>query len=283
MRDLDYREYVGWILADGLASTNDFTVERIGELTDVLFGGGCAGDDGLFKHTLVWANGEVFENGVVFALMKPRVKFAVFKTQSISPTPHSMIATRVDRVKRIIYEFNGRPAAQVYAEALGVNLDFSYLEATQIDTIQFYQNALTTNTTSTNVDEAGFINMFLNWPLALMINDEPFIRAAATLVDDGGIAVYMPPIQGLRYTITHTNDVVDETRRILEEKRLEVGGSISGIINCNCMLRDTQVKNENRCAEYEKLFAGIPTISCSSYGEIYISVVSQSASMIVFG
>ena len=131
------------------------------------------------------------------------------------------------------------------------------------------------------VTKDAFIDMFIDWPLALMIDGEPFIRAATTVVDGGGIQVYMPPIEGLRYTVTRTRDVVEETRRALEAARAELG-SISGILGCSCLLRDAQLRNEGRCQAYEEIFTGVPTVSFASYGEVYVSVVSQSSSMILF-
>ena len=284
LRDLDFREYAGWVLLDGLAHHNDELIGRLGELTDIIFGGGCAGDDGHFRQTLVWANGTIYENGAVFALMKPRRPFAVLKAQHVQPTERVMTATRADREKRIIYEFDDRPAAQVYAEAMGIDLSgaaYAGKSSRQLYKEKFIADGVTAAGNGRTVTKDAFIDMFINWPLAVMIGGEPFIRAATNVAEDGGIQVFMPPIQGIRYTVCHTGDIVLDTRRVLREKMRELGGC-SGIMMCGCLLRDVQIRHEDQVGAYEELFRDLTVSGFSSYGEIYVSVVSQSASMILF-
>lgn len=286
VRDLDLRKHVGWLLLDGLADLNDYVVERAGELSEFVFAGGCAADGERFEKTLVWVDGELYENGAVFALMQPRRKFSVFKTQSITLTDKVMTATKVDSPGRVILEFDGKPAAVAYAEAMGVRLDPMALKQGGKQVFDALKGALTVHGVAESaggrmVTRDEFVELLAKWPLALVVGGEPFIRAATTLVDNGGIRVYMPPIEGLRYMVARTEDVVDETRRMLEEKRGELGG-ISAVMGAGCMLRQAQLKNENRTREFEELFADTPTLKFSSYGEIFVSVVSQSASMIVF-
>lgn len=286
MRDLDFREYVGWILLDGLANHNDELIERLGELTDVIFAGGCAGDDGHWRKTLVWANGELFENGAVFALMKPARPFAVVKTQSVKPTEYTMITTKVDTEKRVIQEFDGRPAAQVYAEAMGVGIDPSGVTSSGKTSKQIYAETLIAEglvraDTGRQVTKDALIEMFINWPLAIMIGGEPFIRAATSVVEGGGVQVFMPPIEGVRYTVCRTGDIVSDMRRFLRDKSRELGG-FSGIMMCGCLLREIQIRNDDQVAAFESLFETVPAMGFSSYGEVYVSVVSQSASMILF-
>lgn len=285
-RDLDFREYAGWLLLDGLADCNDHVVERTGELTEFVFGGGCAGDGGKFKKTHVWVDDKIFENGAAFVLMRPRRKFTVLKTQSIAMTDKAMTATKVDRARRVILEFDGKPAAVAYAEAMGVRLDPRALVQSGKEQTDAMKGALSvhgiaTDTGGRMVSRDEFVELLPKWPLCLVVAGEPFIRAATTFVDGGGIRVYMPPIEGLRYIVARAGDVVEETRRVLEEKHRELG-SISAVLGAGCMLRQAQLNNESRVPEYERLFAAIPTLDFSSYGEIYISVVSQSASMVVF-
>ena len=281
MSELDFRAYFGLVLLDGMAKTVDRLVERMGELTDVIFAGGLAGDDANFKRTLVFCDGEVYTNGMVAALLKPKGRFALVKTQSIVPTGVSMVATKVDTERRIIYEFDGRPAAEVYAAAMGITIDRESFKPDDsrcaADIMADDLNSRIRNT----VPKDQFIKKFLEWPLALMIHGEPFIRAAATVTGDGGILTYLPPIEGVRYSVTRITDVVAGTRKALEDRRRELGG-ISGIISVSCALRAVQIKHEGMEDEFGEIFAGIPTVGFSSYGEIYVSAISQTAVMVVF-
>lgn len=285
MRDLDFRQYAGWLLVDGLADGNDHLVERGGELTDIIFAGGCAGDDGKFRETLVWANGDVYENGAVFVLMKPRGKFAVLKTQAVEVTDREMIATTVNREERVIHQFDSRPAVLAYADAMGVSVDGSVLKDGGKSRTQLLAEALVTEkpdaTPRETVNREQMDVLFMKWPLALVIGGEPFLRSALTVAEGGGVKFYLPPRAGLRYTLTRATDVVAGTRKILTEKKDELG-RISAIMSCGCMLRDVQIRNDNECDAYQDLFRDFPTVAFSSYGEIYIGVVSHSAAMIVF-
>ncbi len=286
MRELDFREYAGWILLDGMANRNDQLVERMGELTDVIFGGGCAGDDGHFRQTLVWANGTIYENGAVFALMKPKRPFAVVKTQSANPTECVMTATRADPEKRVIYELDNRPAAQAYAEAMDAGIDPTHATSAGKSSRQLYAELfIADGVVSVESDQMvakdAFIDLFIKWPLALMIGDEPFIRAATNVVDNGGIQTFMPPIEGVRYTVCRAVDIVPDMRRVLRDKKHDLGG-LAGVLMCGCLLREVQIRSEEKVSAFEELFGGVPALGFSSYGEIYVSVVSQSASMILF-
>lgn len=284
MRDLDPRAYAGWQLLDGLARHNDRLVERCRELTGVVFAGGCAGDDGHWRKTLVWANGEIFENGAVFALLKPRGRFVAMKTQSARPTACGMIATRVDRERRIIHEFDGRHAAEVYAEAMGATIEPADVGCSGRNPRELYAEIarrLAGGHRGRPADMGPFIERFVGWPLAEIIDGEPFIRGATTVVENGGVQVFMPPSEGVRYTVCRAGNVVDDTRRALRERQRELGG-VSAVLMCGCLLREIQVRNDDQVGAFEDLFGELPTVGFSSYGEIYRSVVSQSASMIVF-
>jgi hypothetical protein len=284
MRELDFRKYAGWILLDGLANHNDELVERLGELTDVVFAGGCAGDDGHWRQTLVWANGTIYENGALFVLMKPARPFAVVKTQRAQPTGSAMTATRADREARIIHEFDDRPAAQVYAEAMGVDLSratYAGKTSRELYAEKFIADGEVAAGGERTVTKDAFIDMFITWPLALMIGGDPFIRAATNVVEGGGIQVFMPPVQGVRYAVCRAGDVVSDMRRVLHDKKRELG-NIAGVMMCGCLLREIQIRNEDRVGAFEELFKDLPVSGFSSYGEIYVSVVSQSASMILF-
>lgn len=278
MRDLDFREYAGFMLVDGLASTIDHLIERVGELTDVIFTGGCAADDGRAVETLVFADGRVYSNGAVFALMKPRRGFRAVKTQSIERTSATMVATRVDVANRIIYEFDGRPAVEAYAKAMG--LDPAALAGGT--TAAGAKNLSGAIATSNRLGGAKLeLDPFIQWPLAVSVNGEPFIRSAFRAVSGGGVQMLMPPIEGVRYTVTRARDIADDMRDVVENTRRELGG-LSAVIGADCQLRTRQITTQDCGGEYGEAFDTVPTLMFSSYGEIYVGLVSQSASMLFF-
>jgi hypothetical protein len=284
MRSLDSRQYAGLVFFDGLSNAGAKLMDRVGELSDIVFIGGYAGDDRSFVRTVVYNDGEALENGVVFAVMKPRGEFRLIKTQSIIPTDKSLVATKVDPEARIIWEFDGRPAAQVYAEAMGIETAGRSADKFDHDAGRSASQAYMGSPQVDLESEAGksFSERFINWPLAIMIDGEPFVRSAVTVVQGGGLRMYLPPIEGMRYRITRTADIAEETGRAIDEIRRELGG-ISAIVGVSCLLREIQVMNDDRAREFSAVFKDFPYVGLSSYGEVYVTPVNQTAVMLVFG
>ncbi len=76
---LSPHNHVGFVLIDGLSRKEEAINERIGDLTNITFVGGSAGDDLKFKKTYVFANGKTYTDAAVLCLMKSNVKFDVLK------------------------------------------------------------------------------------------------------------------------------------------------------------------------------------------------------------
>ena len=99
-------EYVGLILIDGLSCAEEKIMDTVGDLTNVVFVGGSAGDDLNFSATYVYANSQAYTNAAVLALMKPVVGFDFIKTQSFRTLDRRLVATKVNESAREILEFN---------------------------------------------------------------------------------------------------------------------------------------------------------------------------------
>ena len=82
--------------------------------------GGTAGDDAKFEATYVSVNGETTSTGGAVIFMKPTVDFYIIKENNFESTGKKVKITKADPEKRIVYEMDGRPAAEVYAKALDI-------------------------------------------------------------------------------------------------------------------------------------------------------------------
>lgn len=250
---LDYREYVGFVLGERISPFSERVLDEVGEITDVIFVGGFAGDDYHFNDgQRIFFNGESHARAAVLALWKPKNGFALLKTQAVEPTNSSLVVTRADEKKRIIWEFDGKDAAPTYAEVIG-------RPAETVDILDF--------------DE---------YPLAFTADGEPFIQAIVRQVDGKGLQMFANIHQGMRQTITRAGDVLAATRRDFEEKRREMGGNIAAILHVNCASRLTALKNRNQQDDFSRLFSGVPGITLYSYGEVYVGVVALTSTMILF-
>lgn len=249
MMDLDVSKYVGIILMDGLSGAEEKIMEKIGDLTNISFIGGSAGDDLEFKKTHVFANGMAYTDAAVLALLKPKVGFEIVKTQSFSDTKKKFMATWVDEAKRIVFEFNGIPALEAYAKALGVS--------TQEVSKKFMSN-----------------------PVGLMMGAEPYVRSPQR-AEGNAMVFYCNIKEGMELHVLQSKNIVKDTGEVLQLKKKNLG-NISGLINFHCILRTLELQHQNQVGDYEKIFADIPTVGFSTYGEAYLGHINQTSTMLLF-
>ncbi len=249
MAELDPAEHVGIILIDGLAGAEEGFIETVGDLTNVMFIGGSAGDDLKFSATHVYAHGKSYQNAAILAVLKPGVEFTFIKTQSFRDLGKILEVTKADESRREVIEFNGRPAAIGYAEAVG-----------------------------TSVDKAP--EHFMQNPVGLFIDDEPYVRSPQQ-IQGSSILFYCGVMEGMELSLLESTDMIADTRLAIEEAKQELGG-ISGIVNFNCILRTLELTQKNLTQEYGNLFSDVPTIGFSTYGEQFLGHINQTATMLVF-
>jgi len=247
--DMDFQKYLGLILVDGLSGAEENLMDIIGAKTNVFFVGGSAGDDVKFKITYVFANGKEYTDAAVLALLKPKAGFDIIKTQSFKALDKKFIATKVNEAAREIVELDGKPAAEVYAAAVGKP-----------------------------VAEAA--NEFMSHPLGVMIGEEPFVRSPQQLIGTA-IKFYCNVAEGTELTLLESQNIIADTKLALEKKEKEFG-KFGGLINFNCILRKLELENKNITAEYGKLFSDFPTVGFSTYGEEYIGHINQTSVIAVF-
>jgi len=249
MAELDPNKYVGIILIDGLSGKEELVMDRIGDLTNVTFIGGSAGDDLKFTNTYVYANGKSYTNAAVLVILEPGVEFSFVKTQSFCELQQKLVVTKANEFKREVLEFNNKPAAVAYAEAVG-----------------------------TPVADAP--NHFMHHPVGLVFEGEPFVRSPQQVKGDN-MVFYCSIKEGMELSLLESTDIIASTKQALENARKEPGG-ISGIVNFNCILRTLELGQKKQAEDYGKLFEAEPTVGFSTYGEQYIGHINQTATMLVF-
>lgn len=249
MLDMDHEKYVGIILADGLSAAEEMLIEKIGDHTNVPFIGGSAGDDLQFKSTYVFAEGKAYTNAAVLALLKPKVGFDIIKTQSFRALDKQLTARKVNEAGREVIQFDEKPAAMAYAEALGIS-----------------------------VQDAP--KHFMHNPVGLMVDGEPYVRSPQQIKGES-MVFYCNVKEGMQLSMLESTDIVQDTQKAVELKKQELG-DIAGIINFNCILRTLELEDKGQTEAYAKIFKDIPTIGFSTYGEQYIGHINQTSTMLLF-
>jgi len=250
--DMDNSKYFGMVIMDGMSGKEERVMERIGELTNIEFIGGSAGDDLKFKTTWVHAKGKAYSNAAIIAIFKSKAKFEVLKTQSFKTLDKILVATKVNEDNREVLEFNGKNAVEEYAQLL--------------------------NTTVDNV-----ASKFMTNPIGIDVdkeNNEFFVRSPQQIID-GKIKFYCNILENMEVELLESTDIVEDTKEAV--KRLEAEKrKVAGIINFHCILRTLELESKNQTKEYAEIFRDIPTIGFSSYGEAYIGHINQTSTMLVF-
>lgn len=253
--DLDYRRYVGFMLVESISRFSQNVIERVGELTNVLYVGGVAGDDYKFSgETRVFFKGKAYRRAAVIGLWKPTKGFSLLKTQAAEAFGKTFTITRADEDKHIVWELDGKDAAPVYLEALGVPPE----QAGDVSIYDFDVN-----------------------PPALIIDGEPFLFAIFEQVEGKGLRMFAAAKKGQRLTATRVGDLLKTTGEALAGARREAG-DVSAILHVNCVARTTGLEQQGSRDAYGKLFGDVPSVSFASYGEVYVGLVAMTSPMILF-
>lgn len=253
--DLNQPEYTGLVLIDGLQSVEEYVMLGLNKSARSLcVAGGSAGDDMDFSRTILHARGETYENAVVLLIFKTDMLVRLFQISSYLPTTKRLKVTKADFENRIVYELNGRPAADEYAHALGIST------------------------------EALDADVFMNYPLALSLEEGYYIRSPLKVVAQERALMFFSHIsEGTWVTIMHPGKIIAETRAVIQKIQQEIP-YVSAVIAFNCILSYRQSAKEGNLDNLIRELRVAPLIGFNTYGEQYNGLhVNQTMTLIVFG
>lgn len=193
------------------------------------------------------ANGRAFEHAAVLALLRVPAGYRIIKTQSFRLLGNVLTVTEVNGAARTVRRFNGVPAVEAYAQALGI-------------------------------DSASLASRFMSNPLGLMVGEELFVRSPQHVLEDGSIVFYCQIREGAELELLESTDIIPDTARALE-------GSHRALIVFNCILRTLKLQEQGQCEAFGALFANIPAVGFSTYGEAYMGYmghINQTSTFLAF-
>ena len=245
MKNLNPEQYVGMVLIDGLSGCEEKLNDQLGNLTNVPFVGGSAGDNFIFSSTWLFVDGKAYTSAAVLLLMEPADGYAILKSQSFTTTDKKLTPTKVDEARRMVIEFDGKPATEAYSDMLGITVsDFAR-----------------------NVGE---------YPIGLVFDEHNFFVRSPMKIEGTSIVFYCSVKEGLELTVLHSGDIVAATRADLQKC-----GEVKAIVDFNCCLRNIELNNKNQLKEYSEIFGTVPAIGFSTYGESYIGHINQTSTMLL--
>jgi hypothetical protein len=253
LRTVDPKRFVGIVLIEGLKMNEEAANEALGNLAPAIsFVGGSAADNLKLNETRVFCNGESSNDGAVLLLMETATPFIVNKTCSLQPTGKKFTITRADEANRTVYELDGEPVIKKYAEAAQVSeLEINFI-------------------------------VFNTFSFGLMIDGEPWIRTPQQILPDGGLKFWCRISEGMEVEMMRTIDLIDNLQISITKARQELGGSISGGLVFNCVLRRLELDGKNLHGAFLNCFSGMTIAGFHTYGESYLGHMNQTSTALLF-
>ncbi len=254
LAELDPEHHIGIVLIDGMHGVEERVNELLGHAAPFLsFVGGSAGDDLQFAQTGVFVNGRSTVHGAALLVLELSVPFSIVKSCSFVPSGTRFRVTRADVPQRIVWELDGRPAVEVYAEAVGVSPD--------------------------SLDSQTFMRS----PLGLMIDGEPWIRSPQQVVEGGGLKFYCQILEGIDIDLMAATDLIGETRAAIRRAAHELDDAPSGAVLFNCILRRLEIDATGQQDAFVNAVGVCPVGGFHTYGESYIGHINQTITGVLIG
>ena len=244
----------GFLLIDGLSGMEESVTAAIySALEGVSVVGGSAGDNLKFEETKIYVDGKFTSNAAVYTLIETKLPFESFKLQHFVPSETEMVVTEADTSMRIVYEINGGPAAEEYAELVGV--DVSELNAA----------------------------VFAMHPVMLQIGDDWYVRSIQKVNTDGSLTFYCAIESGLVLTIGKGVGLVNTLKKQVNKFKEEFG-QVEFTLGCDCILRRLEILEKDEQGKVEQQLNKINFLGFSTFGEQYNSIhINQTLTGVVFG
>jgi hypothetical protein len=241
-------------LIDGMSFAEEAVTAAVHwALDDIPLVGGSAGDDLRWQKPVLFHNGEVRSDSAIILLLATDIPFNIFKTDNFIPTDAKFVVTASDADRRIVSEFNARPAAAEYAEALG--------------------------------KDAGSLSQmsFASSPVVVRVGGEYFCRAIRGAGEDGSLAFACAIDDGVVLTLAEARGMVESTRAALDGLDRSLDG-IDMVLGFDCCYRRVDAANRQIMRPMAELYRKYNVVGFGTYGEQYQSMhLNQTLTGIAFG
>lgn len=224
-------------LLDGLSSREEVVLAAL----SAAFGsiphfGGSAGDDNHLTHTHVYHGGQFHTGAAVVVLVNTQLDFEVFSTHHILPSDEKLVVTRADSASRRVFELNAEPAAQEYAQWIGVPL------------------------------EALDHRLFAAHPLAVRVNDQYYVRSIQRVNDDLSLSFYCAVENGIVLTGMRPGPLLPNLQALFQRLEQRLGPPLL-TIGCDCFLRRLEIESDGGVEQTGEFLRRQRVIGFNTYGE----------------
>lgn len=246
----------GILLVDGMSVKEEEVCDFLRKyLHDLPVVGGSAGDNLKFQKTYVYFKGKFHSNVAVLSVLATTRDFEIFKSQHIAASSEKMIITKADPEQRIVYEINGYPAADYYAQTLGLTVE------------------------KLNPD------IFSHNPLILRVGGESFIRSIQKVGEESSLVFYCAIDNGLPLHLGLHNDLSLANNKISDDLEISLGKFDSCLL-FECILRKLEIEklSESERLKIQHFYQRTNATGFYTYGEQMRNThINQTITGVAFG
>ena len=252
--EFDDRDKFAILLTDGLARSEDqLAAALMAALGDVPIIGGSAGDGLEFRRTAVYHDGAFADDRATVTFVSAEAPFRMLRLQHHVATETVLVATDVDPEQRIIRALNGQPAAQAYAEAVGLGLD-------RLTSVTFSQH-----------------------PLLLAAGGASWVRSIAEVRTDGALKMFARVDLGDVLRLGRSTGMYERLDEGISAVRDDLG-TLSGMLVFDCILRRLEAEEHGMADRVGELLAANRAAGFSTYGEQFNGMhMNQTLVAVAFG
>ena len=229
----------GLLLVDGLSLMEEQLASLLyRHLPNMPIVGGSASGHVSSQQTHVYVNGSFRSHAAVFTVFLTRLPFRTIKFAHFVPTDHVLVVTHSDPDKRMVYEINGEPAAQAYANLIGVSV-----EKLDAPTLALH-------------------------PLVWEMGGEQYLRAIASANPDQSLTLFCFIENGVVLSIGRAVDPAATARAAFQGVRDEIGEPAL-VIGCDCISRRLEFESSDLLDTMGSIMKHNRVFGFSTYGEQY--------------
>jgi hypothetical protein len=242
------------LLVDGLSMREDRLVaELMAALGDVPIIGGSAGDALTFTYAAVYSEGRFQPDTATLTMVTLDAPFELFRFQHHEPTDHVLVATAAAADRRVLMGLNGRAAAEVYAEAVGVD-----------------------------IGQLGPA-IFSAHPLVLQAAGGSWVRSITAANADGSLNLFAAVEVGEVLRLGRSARIVEKLEERFAALTDSLGG-ISGVLTFDCVLRRLEFEEHALNDEVGEILARNGASGFSTFGEQFNGMhMNQTLVAVAFG
>lgn len=236
-RKLGPEHLFGLLLIDGLSLSEERVVSHLYHAFQGMpIVGGSAGDNLQFEETYVYYDGHFHRNAAVLVVVETALPYRAFRWQHFEPTEVDFIVTASDPASRTVYEFDGEPAVEAYARAVGVQPE-------ELDA-----------------------HVFSLHPIMIQVGEEWYVRSISRANADGSLTFLCAIDNGLPLTLARGGDYLAMLDRQVAALRADIGNPLL-TIGCDCILRRLEILEKQIEEDVASRLQQVNFLGFSTYGE----------------